>query len=172
MRLPTLILAFLLLLAACAPPTPEVISGPAGSAPTPDAEQLAAFQEKLRQAAAARDFQALQGLMDDPFIIAYWQGVELPELSPQDATGQLRSILMAKGPITFPEPDAPLTDMLGGREPLSLWRPEDRVIAVLFSQGWEQSGLAEAMLFIAQTEEGDFVWKGVLVAPTGFERTM
>lgn len=142
------------------------------AAPAPEIG-LDAVSAQLRQAVEAKDFDTMRGLMDDSlFVIAFWPGNSLPPLPADDALGQLRSLHMTGGPITFPEPDAPLAQMLDGQDPLHVFLSDVNVVGVLFSQGWGTEGLGEAMLFLAQRPDGSFWWYSIIIAPTGFPRVM
>ena len=142
------------------------------SAPT-EAKGPNPFSSQLREAVEASDFESMRGLMDDNlFVIAFWPGNSLPPLPADDAIGQLRSLHMTGGPIRFPEPDAPLAEMLNGQDPLHIFQSDVQVVDVLFSQGWGPESLGEAMLFVAQRPDGSYWWYSIIIAPNGFPRVM
>lgn len=170
-----LLLALLLFIGGCAAPglqpaqtQPVAPTATANPTVSPDA-----FSGQLRQFVESADFDAMRGLMDDNlFVIAFWPGNSLPPLPADDAIGQLRNLHMTGGPIRFPEPDAPLSEMLGNQDPLHIFQSDVQVVDVLFSQGWGSEGLGEAMLFVAQRPDGSFWWYSIIIAPTGFPRVM
>ena len=169
------LLVILLLLSGCVAPGLESVQ-PQPAAPTATISPTVSpdtFSGQLRQAVESADFDAMRGLMDDDlFVIAFWPGNSLPPMPADDAIGQLRSLHMTGGPIRFPEPDAPLSEMLNGQEPLRIFQSDVSVVDVLFSQGWGAQGLGEAMLFVAQRADGSFWWYSIIIAPNGFPRVM
>lgn len=171
----TLLLVILLFVGGCAAPGLEPLqSQPAAAteAPSPTVSP-GAFSGQLHRSVESADFGVMRGLMDDNlFVIAFWPGNSLPPLPADDAIGQLRNLHMTGGPIRFPEPDAPLSEMLGNQDPLHIFQSDVQVVDVLFSQGWGPEGLGEAMLFVAQRADGSFWWYSIIIAPTGFPRVM
>jgi hypothetical protein len=166
----TLLLAILLFVGGCVAPGLEPAQTQPLSTETPKPD---AFSSQLRQAVESGDSDAMRGLMDDSlFVIAFWPGNSLPPLPGDDAIGQLRSLHMTGGPIRFPEPDAPLSEMLGGQDPVHIFQSDVPVVDVLFSQGWGPEGLGEAMLFVAQRPDGSHWWYSIIIAPNGFPRVM
>ncbi|MBX3052060.1 MAG: hypothetical protein KF753_11330 [Caldilineaceae bacterium] len=131
------------------------------------------ISDQLRQAVESSDFGTMRSLMDDNlFVIAFWPGNSLPPLPADDALAQLRNLHMTGGPIRFPEPDVPLSEMLDNQDPFHVFQSDVQVVDVLFSQGWGPEGLGEAMLFVAQRPDGSFWWYSIIIAPTGFPRLM
>ncbi len=132
-----------------------------------------AFSQQLRAAVAEADFSAMRGLMDDSlFVIAFWPGNSLPPMPADDGVGQLRNLHMTGGPITFLEPDVPLSELLGNQDPFHIFQSDVQVVDILLSHGWGPEGLGEAMLFVAQRADGSFWWYSIIIAPTGFPRAM
>lgn len=168
----------LALLAGCVAPGLEVAPQPPPAAtPAPadeSADDLTAdFSRQLQDAVAAADFSAMRGLMDDSlFVIAFWPSNSLPPMPADDAIGQLGSLHMTGGPISFPEPDAPLSEMLNGQDPLHIFQSDVQVVDVLFSRGWGAQAQSEAMLFVARRADGSYWWYSIIIAPFGFPRVM
>jgi hypothetical protein len=136
----TLLLAILLFVGGCVAPGLEPAQTQPLSTETPKPD---AFSSQLRQAVESGDSDAMRGLMDDSlFVIAFWPGNSLPPLPGDDAIGQLRSLHMTGGPIRFPEPDAPLSEMLGGQDPVHIFQSDvpvvstSRNLAILGCCGW------------------------------------
>jgi len=170
-----LLLALLLFMGGCAAPglQPAQTQPVAPTATTNPTVSPDAFSGQLRQSVESADFDAMRSLMDENlFVIAFWPGNSLPPLPADDAIGQLRNLHMTGGPIRFPEPDAPLSELLGNQDPLHIFQSDVQVVDVLFSQGWGSEGLGEAMLFVAQRADGSFWWYSIIIAPTGFPRVM
>ncbi len=171
----TFLLVILLFVSGCAAPGLQPLQPqPAAATETPSPTiSPDAFSGQLRQSVESAGFDAMRGLMDDNlFVIAFWPGNSLPPLPADDAIGQLRNLYMTGGPIRFPEPDAPLSDMLDNQDPVHIFQSDVQVVDVLFSQGWGPEGLGEAMLFVAQRADGSFWWYSIIIAPTGFPRVM
>jgi len=120
----------LLLVNGCVAPSLEIASPPPMATGTVSAVEMPdEFSQQLRDAVAAADFTAMRGLMDDNlFVIAFWPGNSLPPLPADDGLGQLRSLHMTGGPITFPEPDAPLSEFLDGQDPLHIFQSDIEVV--------------------------------------------
>lgn len=170
-KLPALLLVILFFVGGCVAPGLE-LAQTQHAAPTETASPDT-FSAQLRQAVEANDFDVLRGSMDDSlFVIAFWPGNSLPPMLADDAIGQLRNMYMSGGPIRFPEPDAPLSEMLNGQNPLHVFQSDAQVVDVLFSQGWGPEGMGEAMLFVAQRADGSFWWYSIIIAPNGFPRVM
>lgn len=167
------LLVILLFIGGCVAPGLEPAqSQPVAAAATP-VTSPDAFSDQLRQSVESSDFDAMRELMDDSlFVIAFWPGNSLPPLPADDAIGQLRNLHMTGGPIRFPEPDAPLSEMLGNQDPVHIFQSDVQVVDVLFSQGWGAEGRGEAMLFVAQRPDGSFWWYSIIIAPNGFPRVM
>jgi len=166
----------LLALGACAPPPSPGTSEPEARTPEPGAQplptqppDLALFVAQLQDALLERKWEQAADLMAPGFVIGYWRDQVYPPVDPAQAVGHIRTFLLPGGPPSFPEPDAPLAVMVGNRDPLSLWAPELNVVHLLYSRGWGEDALGEALLAIGQTEDG-YRWVGVLAAPRGFGR--
>ena len=78
-----------------------------------------------------------------------------------------QNYLLEGNPIAFDE-TADLVALLGGVEPQGILGPDANVVAVPLSTGWGAGGADEAMLFIAETVDGSYLWKGFLLAGGGF----
>ncbi len=181
MRSHTWLLTLLVLalsLGACASSPPPGPSAPRTPTPVPtdpgppspaETPELASFVAQLQAVLSERNWDQAQALMAPTFVIGYWRDQVYPPVDPAQAVGHIRTFLLPAGPPTFPEPDAPLSVMVGNRDPLSLWAPELNVVHLLYSRGWGEDALGEALLAIGQTEDG-YRWVGVLAAPRGFAR--
>lgn len=153
-------------------PQPPIAATPAG-AEEPADDLTADFSRRLQEAVAGADFDGMRGLMDDSlFVIAFWPGNSLPPMPADEAIGQLGNLHMTGGPVAFPEPDAPLSEMLNGQDPLHIFQSDVQVVDVLFSRGWGADGQGEAMLFVARRADGSHWWYSIIIAPFGFPRVM
>lgn len=149
------------------PPEPSPVATAPASAP-----ELAAFEEEVKTALGSQDWQAVEGLIADEFLVGFWRGNSLPLLTPREAAAQLERLYLPQKAPTFPPPDAPYTEMLSGLEPLEIWPPELNVKSLVYSSGWGAEGIGEALLAIGEDAAGNPRWVGVLIAPTGFDRLM
>jgi uncharacterized protein YraI len=134
--------------------------------PTHDVAQ---FKQMLVEALNARDYQRLQGWMDQSFMIGYWQS-EGTDNTPEAALEQLqRSLLNASSPIVA-DPNKDLAALLG-TDPVVIAGPEAIEASPLFTSGWGAEGKDEAILFAAKQPNGDLYWHGLLFAKDGFAKS-
>ncbi len=109
--------------------------------------------------------------MGNPFVVGYWrsEGVTYPR---QEALEILKDgMFPAPGAGVFIT-DPALFPYLDGMPLNSVWGPDVRVAANLYSQGWGLDGQGEAILVVAQCsgESYDgYYWYGMLYAMDGFE---
>lgn len=148
-------------------PTPGVSTSAAAATPAADAPPTSSPIDALTAALAARDHDALQAMMDDPFLLALYRA-EGTTLDPAAARAALEAthlpaaahaILTTADRTAFPAVDPPLETMFD---------PALRVHQLLFSRGWGADGKGEAVLVLAERADGAVVWHGVVVAPAGF----
>lgn len=179
-RTTTLAVALAIATAACGPTTEPVADEPPPVTPVPGTAVATAApagptagaadvspEAALTAALAGRDFDALQAMMADPFLLALYRA-EGTTLDPAAARAALASthlpatahaIVTTDDRAAFPAVDPPLE---------TLFDPALRVHQLLFSRGWGADGRAEAVLVLAEAADGRVVWHGVVVAPTGF----
>ena len=133
--------------------------------PTPASAQ--AFSSRLIASIAARNYRALERMMGDPFLFALWQS-EGSEMAPADAIANIREVLIDPAvAISFTTGDD-LGGWLGGADPLGIWSPDVKVVDAVGLTGLGETGADEALLIVAQNEEGEFFWYAILVAYGGF----
>ena len=149
------------------PPAPTETS-PAAPPEAGEGASLDAFVVGLKDTIEARDFEALQGLMSDPFSIGYWlsEGVSL---TPAEATEQFESSLLPEGAqIVWADPDMDLAPLLQGQPPATFLPPDKEVVATLLSYGWGENRGGEAIHFITRQADGSFRWDLMLYSGFGF----
>jgi hypothetical protein len=121
----------------------------------------------LSDALAAVDYNALEGLMGDPFTIGYWLS-EGQALTPAEAVEQLRlNLLPAPAAASFIRDLAQFPD-LGGVDPAGMLGRDAQIVDLVFSQGWGADGLGEAILTIAERADGSRYWHGIIYGNAGF----
>ncbi len=156
--------------------TTEVDSGTTGDQPPASPETPAgytdygAFQGALLEAIVNRDYASLQSLMGDPFVIAGWQS-EGRELQPAQAIDELRANYLLPTGYVYYELNENLTELLGGMDPLTMWGPDVNAVGAVRFTGWGADGSSEAIVIIAQRDDGTYYWHAVLLALGGFAMT-
>lgn len=159
----TLLLLLLFTLSACRLPALPSLR----ATPTPEGGAGEDFAGKLMLALINRDFNQLEPMMGNPFVIAGWQS-EGSELPAGVALAQLRNTYLVQPQIAF-NTSQNLTDLLGGTNPLQLWGPTVNAVKALYVTGLGNTGQTEALLVIAQQPDGTPYWHSMLVAPAGFQ---
>ena len=104
--------------------------------------------------------------MGDPFTFGFWlsEGVSY---SPAEAVEQLRTNYLGQDTDVVVDRDANLSEILGGTDPQTIAGPVP-IAEAFFVDGWGLTGEDEAILFIAQREDGGYDWHSTLVAGGGF----
>lgn len=133
------------------------------------AQNTSVFQQALVNALNARDYEALQAMMHESFMLAYWQS-EGTAYTPELAVKQLKlNLLNGSSPITV-DPDKDLTALLGV-DPVTIAGPEITEVSPLFVGSLGAEGRDEAILFIAKLPDGRLYWYGMLFAKDGFAKS-
>ena len=130
----------------------------------------AKFNQALVEALNARNYDLLNVMMDDSFMIGYWLS-EGTTVAPADAIGQLqRSLLNSSSPITA-DYSKNLIELLGA-DPVTIVDSDLQIFDVspLFISGLGAAGRDEAILFTAKLPDGSLYWHGLLFAKDGFAR--
>lgn len=145
-----------------APPTP--VAPPAEDTPEFKYEAIAGV---LPFHLIYSDYQALEDLMGDSFIIGYW-GSEDQTMSPSEAIEQFRSNLLPD-PTTFRfTRNLDYFPELGEFDPTKAFGYQVKVVDLVYSEGWGADGQGAAILTIGLTPDGQY-WPGMIYAPAGFE---
>ncbi|HRW48845.1 MAG TPA: hypothetical protein P5333_15110 [Caldilinea sp.] len=135
--------------------------------PAAQPQTPAQFTADLIAALVNRDVETLQSVMSDPFIVAIWQG-EASEQTGAAALGQLESELIGPASsITFVSNEV-VVGWLGGVDPLSIWPEGVNAVSSVGISGLGAEGRSEAILIIAQAENGSYSWQAALIAVDGF----
>jgi hypothetical protein len=177
---------------AIATPTRESVEEPVGStAVEPTAEPTTTIQEDLtpipeetaventpeeRREILSQtlpaylmsgNYQALEALMGDSFVIGYWRS-EGQALTPVEAVEQLRLNLLPDPTAFRFTSNRSLFPNLGDVDPTKAFGPQIKVVDLVYSEGWGADGQGEALLAIGLNVEGQY-WPGMIYAPAGFE---
>ncbi|UCG25948.1 MAG: hypothetical protein JSW55_08185 [Chloroflexota bacterium] len=158
-------------------PTPEETASEGnvseGTAPVgATAEATAAVKDPglkatLAEALANADLQTLEAMMNDSFVIGYWESGS-QRLTPAEAVEQLQLNLLPD-PMTLRfTVDRDLFPDLGDVDPTKVYGYKVKVVDLVYSEGWGADGQGEAILTIGLTPEGQY-WPGMIYAPAGFE---
>ena len=124
--------------------------------PPPDTATL------LSDAFAAADYEALQELMGETFVIGYWRS-EGQTLTPAEAIEQLRlNLLPDPAAVSFIRDRSRFPD-LGDIDPMAIFGPDVQIVDLVYSQGWANDGSDDAILAIAQNADGSQYWHGMLI---------
>lgn len=122
------------------------------------------IEMQVQQALNARDYDALQALMADPFVIGYWQS-EGVTLTPARAIEELRTNLLT--------PDASL-QFLGAEALATIQLPTELEPGVSFAgatvvRGMGPESKGEALLIFGRDSAGRDFWHSMIYAMNGFE---
>jgi len=121
------------------------------------------FENQLQTALTRRDPAAIQALMGERFIVAYWQseGESIP--SEQAVTQLLSGHVAVNSVMEFHEfQDIPAFT------PQSFVGPDVELAKTIYVTGWGADGQSQALLFVSRRPDGALFWQGVLVTPEGF----
>ncbi len=144
-----------------------VTFNPGYRAPTAVPQTPAQFTADLIAALVNRDSATLQAKMNDPFVIAIWQG-EGSELAAGDAISQIEGQLIGPATsITFVSAEV-VREWLGGVDPLTIWPEGVNAVSAVGISGLGAVGRSEAVLIIAQDDDGGYSWYAMLLAVDGF----
>ena len=151
---------------AIAPTMPAMPAMPTADAPAAGGD-AAASVAALQSALAARNYDALQAMMGDAFVLGLYRSegmtldpaaartaLETQHLPPAD-----HAVDATDDRTAFPAIDPPLEAMFD---------PALIVNALLFSRGWGADGRGEAVLVLAERADGTVYWHGMVLAPSGF----
>lgn len=111
--------------------------------------------EGLQAALAAKDYGALQAQMAERWVLGFY-GSEGVALKPAQAIRQLRTNYLGPGEVTV-DLSVDAMDLLGDRLELP-----PQVTHVLYSTGWGPDQADDAFLLLAQDEDGQTRWSGML----------
>ncbi len=167
-RIGTLALLLTLLLTGCVvgalPASAQPATQPAAQEGIDDIDSLETI---LRAAFVSKDYAALQELMADRFGLAIFQGVGR-FLTPAEVAEELE--LEHLGPAAAPyfddETDVAFYFGLDPRE--NIWGEDAVMDRVLLARGLQADGTGDALLGLAEQEDGSYVWAATLIATEGF----
>ena len=121
------------------------------------------FESQLQAALMQRDADAMRALMDERFIVAYWQseGESIP--SEEAVTQLLNSHLGAHNYLVFQE-----FQNIPAFDPKMFVGPDVELAKAIYAFGWGLDGRGDALLFVSRRPDGSLFWQGLLVTPKGF----
>jgi hypothetical protein len=149
-------------------PTDTPNTGP--TATTTTEVSVEGFTRQLATALQAKDYPALEAMMEDPFTIGHWRS-EGTSPTRADALKLLRESWV--GPASAIVVDlADKTDqsaLLDGTPPLSMWDPKIKTVKSVYVKGLNADGKGEGLAVIARREDGSLYWYALLYAGGGFK---
>jgi hypothetical protein len=121
------------------------------------------IEAKVQQALNARDYDALQALMADPFAIGYWRSEGLT-LSPAKAIEEIRTnLLIPTATLQFMGAEALAAIQL----PVDLG-PGVKLAGATVVKGFGNDGKGEALLILGRDSDGREFWHSMIYAMNGF----
>ena len=148
------------ILAGCVTVNPGFRSAAAPSTPTQFAADLVA-------ALINRDYDQLQSMMSDPFVLAIWGGIG-EETTPSAALDRVRNELIGESTALIVVPPTTVQEWLQDADPLTLWPQDVKPVAVVGLGGLGPNGADQAILVVVETAPGRYAWYAMLLAVDGF----
>lgn len=130
---------------------------------------LETFTQQLAAALVTKNYDALSGMMGDPFTIGYWRS-EGTTPSRAQAVTQLKGWIDPANEIVVDLADK--TDqgkLLEGTPPLQMWDPKVKVVKTIFVEGLGADQKGQGILVIAQRDDASLYWYALLYAAGGFD---
>ena len=134
------------------------------------ARDLGQFKQSLVDALNARDYESLELMMDESFMIGYWRSEGTFNTSDQ-AVEQLQLNLLNSSSTIIADYNKILNELLGA-DPVAIVGPDIIEASPLFISGLGAQERDEAVLFVAKLPNGDLYWHGLLFAKDGFADTI
>jgi len=120
------------------------------------------FINTLKYALTKRDGDVMESLMSDDFILAHWQSEGVTYPADRAVVALLANYIGPMSALSFHTyPGLP------GFDPQAMVGPDTPLASVIYVSGWGLDGEQDALLFVAQRENGSFYWHSVLVLPPG-----
>ncbi len=128
---------------------------------------LTSFRLSLVEALNARNYELMQVMMSDSFLISYWLSEGTANEAPETAIEQLRNnLLNSSSPVTA-DYTKNLIELLG-TDPLTLAGSGLVDGSSFLVSGMGSTGRDQAILFTAEQPNGSLYWYGLLFAKDGF----
>lgn len=128
------------------------------------------FTRALAAALQGKNFDALQNMMSEPFVVGYWLS-EGTQVSRAEALLLLNKwVAPARDILVDVTNETDQTKLLGGVNPLGMWDPNIQVVKTVYVKGLGESGKDEALLLLAQRADKSLSWRGILFANGGFAK--
>jgi len=119
----------------------------------------------------SRNTAPLLSYMTDPFSIGYW-GSEWRDDTPRSILEEVQMYRLPSDgslPLTFTV-DRSTFPPLAGQNVDAMFGPDINIAMVIYSEGWGTDGKGAALIFITQDVTGAYVWSGLLVSFTHFDK--
>jgi hypothetical protein len=122
------------------------------------------FEGHLHAAVAQRDAAAMRALMDERFILAYWESEREPSIPSEQAVAQLINSHIAEHNFIELHEFQPIPAF----DAQSFMGPDVKLEKTIMATGWGRDNMQQALLFVSHHPDGSLFWQGVLVVPKGF----
>ncbi|MGD2026857.1 MAG: hypothetical protein PVI99_03495 [Anaerolineales bacterium] len=118
----------------------------------------------------SRNTQPLPGYMGETFKIGYWQS-EGVERTRDQAMLEIENNFLPPNPgdMVFTTDEA-LFPPLFGMPAETMFGPDANIAEVIYSEGWGSFGEGAALLYIAEDQNGDYYFYGMVVAQEHFDK--
>jgi hypothetical protein len=143
----------------------------------PVSPEVQAMREQVVQAIAGKAMDQLHGMAADAMMVGVWRyflGETTPDKAlqvlysdPQQA-GKGPAVVAGKAPALAADVD--LATLLGGKDPLSLPKPEWNAVDAFLATGWGPEGRDEAIIFLSGAPDGSLKWLGWIAFQGGLSR--
>jgi hypothetical protein len=130
------------------------------------AQNALPFDQTLVDALSTRNYESLRSLMNEPFMIGYWQS-EGTSLTREEALELFQTSLLSSASPVLADHEKDLVALLGV-DPVTIIGPQVVEPSALLTTGWGPEGKDEAILFLAKRPDGSSYWYGLLFAKDGF----
>lgn len=135
-----------------------------------EADELMYFVCNIQDSFRSGNTQPLGGYMRDTFRIGYWQS-EGVELQVDQAMREIEQNHLPPntGAMVFTTDEA-LFPPLFGMPVENMFGPEANIAEVIYSEGWGANSEGAALLYIAEDQNGDYYFYGMVIAQGHFDK--
>ncbi len=148
------------------------VAPPAGAVDTPPPATLAPdvtrdldkFQDALERAVMRHRRDMMMAAMGESIWIVTWNQ-DVNSWPSESAVDELLNNWMTLSSGIKFDHEKDITALLGGEDPLSLWGPNVKAVKAIYSTGWGLDGTGDAILIIAQHDDGTYFWDSILLGP-------
>lgn len=149
-------------------PFPTATLDPAG-----DSTDLTTFTTNLQTAITNHDYTQMVESMYPAFYIGLYRS-EWRNMSASDVISEIETLhLPTTANVQFEaRTTEEITSYLDGQPPHTMLGPDVQIVSVLYSTGWGPTGADDALLFIAELDNGQYAWLAFLYKGGSFAPEM